>query len=129
MVRLGTLVDGGIAPAIFAIVERGVKERPGLASSLRAEVELNLGEPYPAVRVVFEEPAVLVEDGPAVEPDLRISGELPDLVSLMVAPLIGGVPNPVNRRGRAALAMVAQGRVQVEGKLALLRRFLGVIGV
>jgi hypothetical protein len=128
-VHLGTLVEGGIAPAIFAIVERGVHARPGLAGDLRAEVELNLGEPYPAVRVVFGEPAVLVEDGPAVEPDLRISGELPDLVSLMVAPLVGGVPNPMDRRGRAALGMVAQGRVRVEGKLALLRRFLGVIGV
>ena len=84
---------------------------------------------YPAVRVVFGDPTVLVEDGPAAAPDLRISGELPDLVSLMVAPLVGGLPNPIDRRGRAALGMVAQRRIRVEGKLALLRRFLGVIGV
>ena len=128
-VELGTLLEGGLAPAIFAIVDRGVTGRPHLAAGLQAEVELNLGVPYPNVRVLFGDPIVLVEDGPAAAPDLRISGELPDLVSLMVAPLIGGVPNPIDRRGRAALQMVAQGRIRVEGKLALLRRFLGVIGV
>ena len=128
-VELGTLLDGGLAPAIFAIVDRGVRGRPELATALRAEVELNLGDRYPAVRVVFGDPAVLVEDGPAAAPDLRISGELPDLVSLMVAPLVRGLPNPIDRRGRAALGMVAQGRIRVEGKLGLLRRFLGVIGV
>ena len=128
-VELGTLVEGGLAPAIFAIVDRGVKGRPELATDLRAEVELNLGAPYPAVRVLFGDPTVLVEDGPAAAPDLRISGDLPDLVSLMVAPLVRGLPNPIDRRGRAALGMVALRRVRVEGTLALLRRFLGVIGV
>lgn len=128
-VKLGTLVEGGLAPAIFAIVDRGVRGRPDLAVDLDAEVELDLGELYPAVRVLFGRPAVLVEDGPAAEPDLRISGELQDLVSLMVAPLVGGLPNPIDRRGRAALGMFAVRRVRVEGKMALLRRFLGVIGV
>ena len=66
---------------------------------------------------------------PAEEPDLRVSGHLPDLVSLMVAPLVRGLPNPIDRRGRAALGMVALRRVRVQGKLALLRRFLGVIAV
>ena len=60
-------------------------------------------------------------------PDLRISGSLPDLVSLMVAPLVGGVPSPVRGRGRAALSLVAQRRVRVEGRLALMRKFLSII--
>jgi hypothetical protein len=47
----------------------------------------------------------------------------------MVAPRIGLIPNPIDRRGRAAIGMVALGRVRVEGKLALLRRFLTVISV
>ncbi len=128
-VELGTLVEGGLAPAIFAIVDRGVRDRPELAIDLAAEVELNLGKSYPAVRVLFGTPTVLVEDGTAAAPDLRISGELPDLVSLMVAPLVRGLPNPIDRRGRAAIGMVALRRIRVEGKLALLRRFLGVIGV
>jgi hypothetical protein len=126
---LGQLAEGGVAPAIMAIVDRGVKQRPALSNNLRAEIELNMGDGYPPVRIVFGDEAVLVEDAPGEEPDLRVSGRLPDLVSLMVAPLVGGLPNPIDRRGRAVLGMVALRRVRVQGKLALLKRFLGVIAV
>jgi len=128
-VRLGRLAEGGVAPAIMAIVDRGVRQRPALSSDLRAEIELDMGSRYPPVRIVFDEEAVLVEDAPGEQPDLRVTGQLPDLVSLMVAPLVRGLPNPIDRRGRAALGMVALGRVRVEGKIGLLRRFLGVIQV
>jgi hypothetical protein len=113
----------------MAIVDRGVRRRPSLSNDLRAEIELDMGGGYPPVRIVFEDHTVLVEDGAAEAPDLRVRGELPDLVSLMVAPLVRGLPNPINPRGRAALGMVALRRVKVEGRLALLRRFLGVIQV
>src|ERR1700759_3809862 len=113
----------------MAIVDRGVAQRPELAGTLEAEIELNIKERYPPVRIVFDNGDVLVEDGSAEAPDLRVTGTLPDLVSLMIAPLIGGVPNPVAAKGRAALGMVALRRVKVEGRLALLRRFLGVIRI
>jgi hypothetical protein len=128
-VRLGALQERGLAPAILAIVERGVRRRPSLAVSLRAEVELVFEEDYPPVRIVFGDRLVLVEDGPAKVADLKIEGALPDLIKLMVAPLLGGVPNPVNPRGRAALGMVALGRVRVEGRLGLMRRLLAVIRI
>jgi hypothetical protein len=128
-VRLGSLMPGGLAPAILAMVERGAHHRPTVARSLRGEVELSTGGEHPPVRIVFEEGAVLIEDGPSQAPDLRISGELPDLVSLMVAPLLGGVPSPVNARGRAALGMVARRRVRFEGGIALTRRFLQLIRI
>ena len=128
-VRLGELEEGGLAPAILAIVERGVRRRPALASSLLAEVEFDFEERYPPVRVVFGDRLVLVEDGPAEVPDLRIKGSLPDLISMMVAPLLGGVPSPINPRGRAALGMVALGRVRLEGRIGLMRRVLAVIRI
>jgi hypothetical protein len=128
-VRLGAIVEGGVAPAIMAIVERGVRRRPALASALNGEFELNLAEGYPPVRIVFGEQLVLVEDGSAVAPDVRIEGSLPDLVSLMVTPLWAGLPNPINARGRAAIGKVALRRVRIEGKLNLMRRLLGVIRV
>jgi len=128
-VKLGALADGGLSPAIMAIVERGVRRRPSVAHTLTAEIELAMEEHYPPVRIVFGERLVLVEDGAATAPDLRISGSLGDLVSLMVAPLVRGVPSPINARGRAALGMVAFGRVRVEGKLGLLRKFLSIIRV
>jgi hypothetical protein len=127
-VALGELVDGGLAPAIMAIVDRGVRRRPQLASRFEAEVELVMSG-HPPVRITFGQPLVRVEDGASPGPDLRISGALPDLVALMVAPLVGGVPSPVNRRGRAALGMVANGRIRVQGRLGLLRHFLELISV
>jgi hypothetical protein len=128
-VRLGTFQPGGLSPAIMAIVERGVRRRPALANRLRAEVELNLGDGYPPVRIVFGDRLVVVEDACAVAPDLRIQGTLADLISLMVTPLWGGIPNPINSRGRAALGKVALGRVRIEGRLGLMRRLLGVLRV
>lgn len=128
-VRLGALQDGGIAPAVAAIVERGVRRRPALAGSVVAEIELKILGEIPPVRIVFGERIVLVEDGPAISPDLRVEGELSDLVSMMVAPLVRGLPNPINPRGRAALGKVVLGRVRVEGRLGLMRRLLAIVRI
>jgi hypothetical protein len=113
----------------MAIVDRGARCRPELAAGLRAEIELTIEGRHPPVRVAFGDHGVLVEDGAAAAPDLRIRGTLADLVSLMVAPLVGGVPNPIVARGRAALGLVARRRVRVEGRLALMRQFLAVIQI
>jgi hypothetical protein len=126
-VRLGAVAEGGLAPAIMAIVERGVTRRPDQARALGIEVELRMEESYPPVRIAFGEDLVLVEDGPARAPALRITGALSDLVALLVAPLLGGVPSPMDARGRAALGMFASRRVRIEGGLGLMRSFLGVI--
>ena len=123
------MTDGGVAPAIMAIVDRGARYRPHQAAALRAEIELNIQDRYPPVRIVFDGGRVLVEDGAAAEPDLRVTGTLPDLVSLMVAPLVGGVPNPIAARGRTALGLMAQRRVRLEGRIGLMRQFLAVIQI
>jgi hypothetical protein len=126
-VRLGTLVEGGLAPAIMAIVERGVARRPDQARGLGIEVELRMEEAYPPVRIVFGEDGVLVEDGPGKSPALRISGALPDLVALLVTPMWGGLPNPIDARGRAALGMFASRRVRIQGRMGLMRSFVSLI--
>ncbi len=128
-VRLGERLDGGLAPAILAIVERGVYLRPALAVGIEAEVELMLQDGFPPVRIVFAERHVIVEDGPAVGPDLRVTGTLADLIDLLATPLLAGLPSPVDRRGRAALSLLAQRRVRIEGRLALMRRVLGLIRI
>jgi hypothetical protein len=128
-VELGEVAEGGVAPAIMAIIDRGARRRPEQARALRAEVELNIEERYPPVRIAFDGGRVVVEDGAAEAPDLRVSGTLPDLVSLMVAPLVSGVPNPIAAKGRAALGLVAQRRVRVQGRVALMRQFLAVIQI
>ena len=113
----------------MAIVERGANCRPALARELRAVIELNLSDAYPPVCIYFGENHIVVEDGSATAPDLRVTGALPDLVGLMVAPLLGGLPNPVDRRGRAALGMLAGRRVRIEGRLGLMRQLLGVMRI
>jgi hypothetical protein len=128
-VRLGALADGGLAPAILAVVERGIQHRPALARSLNAEIELDMEEGDTPVRILFARDHVLVEDGPAAAPDLRIKGTMADLTSLMAAPVVGGLPHPMRPRGRAALGILAAGRVRVTGRIGLMRRFLNLIRI
>jgi hypothetical protein len=126
-VRLGALREGGLAPAIMVIVERGVQRRPDQARALRLEVELQIEENYPPVRIVFGEDGVLVEDGPAVAPALRISGTLRDLSAMMVAPTVRGVPSPMDARGRAAIGLFTSRRVRIQGRIGVLRSFVSLI--
>jgi hypothetical protein len=128
-VRLGATTDDGIAASIFALVDRGAGRRPELAMEMRGRIELRFAEDLAPVRLVFEEGAVVVEDGACDEPDLRISGRLPHVVALTVAPLVGGVPNPATVRGRSALAKVAGGQVRVDGDRALGRRLLRLLAI
>lgn len=129
-VELGVLLDGGLAPAIAAIVERGVRRRPHRANRLALEIEIKVAGPYPPTRVQFTPGRVLVEDGPAQAPMLAIEGALPDLVALLSAPLaIGGVPNPATARGRLALSKVATGKVRFVGPLGLRREILALLRI
>jgi hypothetical protein len=129
-VRLGTLLDQSLAPAFYAIVERGVVRRPALAAALNLEVEIKVEGPYPPVRVVIAPGEVLVEDGPAQAPEVRIQGGLTDLVALLVAPVgIGGIPSLRRAEGRRAISRIALGHVRIEGRLSLIRRLLAVIRI
>jgi hypothetical protein len=128
-VRLGTLKQDGLAPAVMAIIDRGVRRHPDLARSLTIEVELAFQDQHPPVRIKFGHRDVLVEDGPASAPDLRVDGRLGDHIALMVAPVVAGLPSVFDARGRAALGMVVSRRVRIQGNVGLLRRFLGVIHV
>ena len=127
--RLGAVADDGIAASIYALVERGIHRRPTVARQIHGEIELRFEEELSPVRLVFDREAVTVEDGPARQPDLVISGRLPHVVALATAPLVGGVPNPINRRGRAALARMANRRVRVVGNRALGRKLLRLLAL
>jgi hypothetical protein len=127
-VVLGRHHDGGLAPAVVAIVERGVARDPALAASLLLEIEVRVEEPYPPVRIVFVPGTVLVEDEPGEAPELRVEGRIGDLVSLLVAPVgFGGVPSLARAKGRAALGKVVFGHVRIEGRLSQLRRLLALL--
>jgi hypothetical protein len=128
-VTLGETLPSGLAPALFVLVERGVHRKPEEAAGLRATVELS-ADGHPPVRIDFRGAAgVTVHDGPASEPDVRVQGPLGEIVGLLTTPLLGGIPSPLNRRGRAALGQLRGGKIRLQGSLGLTRRFLGLIRI
>ena len=130
-VKLGHQAPNGIAAGLLALVERGAAKRPRIARELRGRVEIRFAEDYAPVRLHFEDSHVTIEDGKGSrwKSDLVIEGSLPDVVQLATAPLVGGVPRPTNRRGRAALAAVAARRVRIEGSPLLARRVMKLLEV
>jgi hypothetical protein len=130
-VKLGHQAPNGIAAGLLALVERGASKRPRVAREMRGRVEIRFAEDYAPVRLHFQDDHVLVEDGndKRWKSDLLIEGSLPDVVQLATAPLVGGLPKPTNRRGRAALATVAARRVRIEGSPMLARRVMKLLEV
>lgn len=130
-VRLGHRAEGSVAPALFAIVERGAARSPQAARDLDGRVELRFDEGYPPVAVAAEGSGLLVEDVQAGSdpPDLVVSGALPAVLELAGAPRQAGLPSVVDRRGRAALATLVRGGVRVEGSKLLGRRLLALIAL
>ena len=130
-VKLGHLAPNGIAAGLLPLVERGADKRPRVARELRGRVEIRFSENFAPVRLHFEDDHVLVEDGNGKRwsSDLVIEGSLPDVIQLATAPLVGGMPKPTDRRGRAALASVAARRVRIEGSPLLARRVMKLLEV
>ena len=90
-------------------------------------------EDFSPLRVAFNPKSVVVEDGDLRKPDLVIAGRLPDIVHFATVPTLRGrfhgVPDPRAPRGRAALAKLASGRVQMEGDRTLARLLLRLLAV
>jgi hypothetical protein len=130
-VKLGHQAPNGIAAGLLALVERGATKRPRVARELRGRVEIRFDEDYAPVRLAFGDVEVLVEDGNGRRwsPDLVIEGSLPDVIQLATAPLVGGLPKPTDKRGRAALATLAARRVRIEGSPLLARRVMKLLEV
>jgi hypothetical protein len=132
-VRLGRMVEDGVAPSIFGLVERGIAREPELAALMRGRVVFRFAEDFSPLRITFKPRTVVVEDGDARKPDLVIEGSLPDIVHFATVPTLRGrlhgVPDPRQPRGRQALRRLANGRVRIEGDTALGRRLLRLLAV
>jgi hypothetical protein len=128
-VLIGRTRRGGIAPSIFALIERGVHLRPHVARELRGKVVLRFHEGYPAVRMSFGARVIRVEDGDLRRPDLAVAGRLPDIVLMTTARLRMGMPDPTDARGRAALSRIALGRIRLTGDQRLARGLLELLRV
>jgi hypothetical protein len=127
LVRLGETDADGIAPAIYALLERGAERRPELVAEMSGLAEIRFAEGFTPVRVAFTGDDVLVEDGSWDEPHLVVAGRLPDVVALTTASQVGGVFNPTSRSGRAALAQLARQQVKITGSIKLGRQLLQLL--
>lgn len=131
-VRLGHVADESVAATLCVLVRQGARERPGLSAELRGSVLMRFGEGYAPVRIDFRGDEIEVADDEAHEDrahDLQITGRLGDLNALIAAPLAGGLPKPTTRRGRHAIARLADGRIDIDGPLALARSVLRLLAV
>ena len=131
-VLMGRQADDSVAISVYVLVRHGVQQRPQLAGEMLGRVRLRLDEDYPAVIVDFRGDEIEVADEPD-EPgcgcDLQLAGRLGDITALIAAPLAGGLPNPTTRNGRRAIARLADGRVELDGSLALARNLLRLLSV
>ncbi|HEX6586081.1 MAG TPA: hypothetical protein VF052_04970 [Solirubrobacterales bacterium] len=132
-VRLGRMVEDGVSPSIFGLIERGIARDPDLAATIRGRVVFRFAEDFSPVRITFRPRSVVVEDGDSRKPDLVIAGRLPDIVHFATVPILRGrlhgVPDPRRAHGRRALGRLASRRVRVEGDNRLARRLLRLLAV
>jgi hypothetical protein len=129
-VRLGHQAAGSIAPAVFALVDRGAAHSPAAAHQLRGRVELRFDEGYPPVSIApHPEGGLVVEDvhSGSSTPELVVTGPLPVVLELATVPRAAGLPSFRDPRGRAALATIARGGVRLEGSKLLGRRLLALL--
>ena len=68
-------------------------------------------------------------DGDLRNPDLAVSGRLPDIVHMATAPLLLGIPNPASRHGLAAILGLYRGRVTLKGDRTMARRLIQLLAL
>jgi hypothetical protein len=127
------MVDDGVAPSIFGLLERGIERRPEIAAQVRGRVVIRFTEEFSPLRITFKPKTVVLEDGDLRKPDLVIAGSMPDIVHLLTVPTLGGrlggLPNPAKPRGREALSRIYSGRVKMDGDTALGLKLLQLLAV
>ena len=128
-VRLGRTSRDGVAPSMFVWVERGVVLRPEVAREIHGRVTFRWDEEIAPLSVHFAGDAIDVFVGDLRNPDLAVSGRLPDIVHMATAPLLLGIPNPASRHGLAAILGLYRGRVTLKGDRTMARRLIQLLAL
>jgi hypothetical protein len=130
-ILLGPASGISIAASIYGLVERGAMLRPELARQMRGSVLLRFTEGYEPVHIDLRGDEIAVADASDDDRahDLLVEGALPDVVTLIAAPLLGGLPKPTTTEGRAAIARLAEGSVELDGPLRMTLALLRLLSV
>jgi hypothetical protein len=128
-VELREVGDRSVAATVYGLLDRGAGLRPDLAAGMQGSVRISFAEGYAPVLIRFGGDRIEIGDDAGGEVDLEVQAALTDFVLCVSAPLAAGVPKPTSRAGRAALARLADGRVDFTGKLGLGRRLLQLMSV
>jgi hypothetical protein len=128
-VELREVGDRSVAATVYGLVDRGAQLRPELAQQMHGAIRITFAEGYAPVLIRFGGQRIEVGDDAGGAVDLEVHAALTDFVLCVSAPLTKGVPKPTSRAGRAALARMADGRVDFTGKLGLGRRLLQLMSV
>ena len=113
----------GLAELVAGLLSQHLAREPARATLLeRSVVVLSMPDAGVAVTVRLAPGRVQVADGVAPDAHLRVVAAADRVLALAAAPLRAGLPDPLRREGRAALADVLRGRVRVHGMLRHPRR-------
>lgn len=113
----------GLAELVAGLLSQHLAREPARATLLDSSVVvLSMPDAGVAVTVRLEPGRVRVADGVAPGAHLRVVASADRVLALAAAPLRAGLPDPLRREGRAALADVLRGRVRVHGMLRHPRR-------
>jgi len=126
----------GIAELIGRLLEENLAAHPDRVALLRpAVVEIRATDAGVAARVELAPGRVLVRgagDAPGERRDVEIAASSADLLEVAAAPLLGGLPDPRRREGRAVLGAIATRRIRISGlvtRLGIVRRFARLLSV
>jgi hypothetical protein len=127
MTGVGVTLEGadpsGLAEMVARLLEQRLARDPNLAMHLHPSViVLRVPDAGVAVTVRIGPAGIGVADGTAPDAHVRIVAPSDRLLALAAAPLRAGMPDPLHRDGRAALADVLAGRVRVHGLVRHPRR-------
>ena len=118
------MVEDGVAPSIFGLIERGIAREPELAAQMRGRVVFRFAEDFSPLRIHFRPRSVVVEDGDSRNPDLVIERQpaRTSSTSRRCRPCAAACTAFRTRAGRAVAGRSGgspSGRVRIEGNRVL----------
>lgn len=123
----------GLAEMLAQLLRSNLDRHPERSALLRpATIELIALDAGVRATVRLGPGRIEIAGGALGSADVRVRGTSGDLLALSAAPLRLGLPDPLDRDGRAVLARMARGRVRVSGMLrhpGMVSRFARLLSV